>query len=66
MAKFLQIKGGDSTARLSYTPKVRELIVDLTEKKLYIGDGTTPGGVEITAGSDCPIVEDTNGDYVLG
>ena len=40
----LQIRRGPTVDRLTITPVDGELIYDTTEQKLYIGDGTTPGG----------------------
>jgi len=41
----LQVRRGQTADRLSITPIIGELIYDTTEKTLYIGDGTTPGGI---------------------
>lgn len=41
----LQIRRGPTADRTSITPVVGELIFDETEKRLYVGDGTTAGGV---------------------
>lgn len=40
----LQIRRGPTADRLTITPESGELIYDLTEQKLYIGDGITVGG----------------------
>lgn len=47
MANVLQIKRGTTVKRLAYTPAQGELVQDLDTKKVYIGDGTTAGGIEI-------------------
>ena len=49
MANILQHKRGTTAKRLAYTPAVSELVFDLDTKKLYIGDGVTPGGIEVNA-----------------
>lgn len=41
----LQIRRGPSIDRLSITPVEGELIYDVNEKALYVGDGSTVGGV---------------------
>ena len=44
-----------TTDRMSVTPNPGEFIYDETEKKLYVGDGETVGGVEVLNGnvSEC-------------
>lgn len=44
----LQVLRGTRSQRLSIVPLEGELIYDTTERKLYIGDGTTVGGVDPT------------------
>lgn len=46
----LQIKRGATTAVSAYTPLAGELVMDSTTKFVYIGDGTTVGGVRIGGG----------------
>jgi hypothetical protein len=41
----LQIRRGPTADRMSYTPVVGELIWDTTTNSLYIGNGTTAGGL---------------------
>jgi len=41
----LQIRRGSTADRILITPVIGELIFDTVEKVLYVGDGTTPGGV---------------------
>ena len=49
MANVLQLKRGTTARRLTYTPAPGEPVVDLTQNKLYYGNGTTVGGVAIEA-----------------
>lgn len=44
----LQIRRGPSVDRLTITPAEGELIYDLNEKSLYVGDGSTVGGIATT------------------
>lgn len=44
----LQLKGGTAAQVAAYTPKAREIVVDTTNYKLVIGDGTTVGGKPLT------------------
>jgi hypothetical protein len=44
----LQIRRGNTAQRLAITPLPGELIYDTVEKKIYVGDGATAGGVWIT------------------
>ena len=44
----LQIRRGLEVTRTGFVPAIGELIVTTDEKKLYIGDGTTAGGVLVT------------------
>jgi hypothetical protein len=41
----LQVRRGPTADRLLITPVEGELILDTTENTLYVGDGSTPGGV---------------------
>ena len=47
----LQIRRGTAGQRTGFTPDVGEPIWVSDSQKLYIGDGTTPGGVNILAAS---------------
>lgn len=47
----LQIKRGPSTDRANYTPLVGELILDSTTYQLFVGDGTTAGGIAVVGGN---------------
>ena len=57
----LQIRRGSDVDRQGITPKAGEPIFTTDTKKLYIGDGTTVGGiiVDTTAGLSS-VVEDTS------
>jgi hypothetical protein len=46
----LQFKRGLESDRSSITPAEGEFIYTTDEKKVYIGDGSTPGGVLVTGG----------------
>ncbi len=46
----LRIRRGTSAQRTGITPVSGELIFDTTQNKLYVGNGSTAGGVEIVAG----------------
>lgn len=45
----LQIRRGNTSQRLAITPLIGELIYDTTTGQIFVGDGSTPGGV-ITTG----------------
>lgn len=44
----LQIRRGSETELSTFTPAIGELIYDTTNKKLYVGDGTTVGGIDVS------------------
>lgn len=46
MATQLQLRHMDTATRTAYTPLVGEALWDTTTNVLYIGDGSTVGGVE--------------------
>jgi hypothetical protein len=46
----LQFKRGLNSNRTSVTPEEGEFIYTTDEKKVYIGDGVTPGGILVTGG----------------
>jgi hypothetical protein len=48
----LQIRRGNTAERISFTPLVGEIIYDSDTKTVYIGDGTTQGGIAATTVSD--------------
>lgn len=43
------LRRGPKVDRLLFTPLSGELIFDTTEKKIYVGDGLTPGGLKISS-----------------
>ncbi len=45
----LQIRRGSTADRLATTPLVGEIVYDTTTKAVYVGDGTTAGGLPVTA-----------------
>lgn len=49
MATSIQVKRGTTAKVAAYTPLEGELVLDLTTKKLYVGDGSTAGGNQILA-----------------
>lgn len=53
---LIQVKRGLSANRLSTTPANGEPLFTTDTKKLYIGDGLTPGGIEVDlSGSPAPV-----------
>lgn len=59
MATSLQIKRGATAKVAAYTPLEGELVLDLTTRKLYAGDGSTPGGNPVV-GSRKGVTDGTN------
>lgn len=55
MANIFRFKRGTTTKRQAYTPVAGEAVIDLNEKKLYYGDGSTVGGIAITGEDDTKI-----------
>jgi hypothetical protein len=51
MAQKIQIRRGVEAQRSLVTPDVGELIFTTDAKQVYVGDGTTAGGVSLAAGS---------------
>jgi len=49
LSNLIQARRGGTTARLAITPQNGELIWDTDQKKLYVGDGVTAGGVAVTS-----------------
>lgn len=49
MATSIQIKRGVTAKVSAYVPLEGELVLDLTTRKLYAGDGSTAGGNQIVA-----------------
>ena len=48
----LQIRRGTDSQRQGITPAEGELIYTTDTDKLYIGDGSTAGGIEVSGGVD--------------
>ena len=51
MAQKIQIRRGVEAQRSLVTPDVGELIFTTDAKQVYVGDGTTAGGISLAAGS---------------
>lgn len=49
MASSIQVKRGTTAKVAAYTPLVGELVLDTTTNKLYAGDGSTAGGIQVVA-----------------
>ena len=49
MSKKLQLKRGLESTRTTQTPAAGEIIVTTDDHKLYVGDGSTAGGIPIAA-----------------
>ena len=56
MTVEIRVKTGLESNRLAYTPSLGELLVTTDTRKIYAGDGATPGGVGI--GASCELVAD--------
>jgi hypothetical protein len=56
----LQLRRGTEAERTAITPVVGEPLYTTDDKKLYVGDGSTAGGVLITGGG-----APTNADYLV-
>lgn len=53
---LIQVRRGLEAYRLSITPDMGEPLFTTDTKKLYIGDGATPGGIEVDlSGSPAPV-----------
>jgi len=53
----LQIRRGTDSQRQGITPAEGELIYTTDTDKLYIGDGSTAGGIEVSGGTDSAAVQ---------
>ena len=53
----LQIRRGTDSQRQGITPAEGELIYTTDTDKLYIGDGSTQGGIEVSGGTDSAAVQ---------
>lgn len=66
---IIRVRRGLEVNRLSYTPQLGEPTFTTDEKKLYIGDGSTPGGilVDMNGAGLAPVqsVAGRDGDVVL-
>lgn len=51
----LQLLRGTTSQRTAFTPAASELVFDLTEQALYIGNGSTPGGILVNGGKFSPL-----------
>ena len=52
--KRVQQAGGVTADVAAHVPLIRQLLVDTTKKKLYVGDGATVGGLGILSDSEFP------------
>jgi hypothetical protein len=55
MAAIIKFRRGQTSDRFNIIPEEGEIILDIAEKNLYVGDGVTPGGILIKNGS--PLVD---------
>jgi hypothetical protein len=55
----LQVRRGTNAERLGITPAAGELIFTTDTKQLYVGDGTTAGGITSIAGTIDSLLADT-------
>jgi len=58
------IRRGEESGRLGIIPREGELIVTTDTHMLYVGDGSTPGGISCTGDNILNVVTKTN-DYSL-
>ena len=49
MSKKLQLKRGPESRRATQTPAAGEIILTTDDHKLYVGDGSTAGGIPVAA-----------------
>ena len=59
MAQTIQIKRGLEANRTGITPALGELIWTTDTKNLYVGDGTTAGGIKVTANVEASYIAST-------
>lgn len=57
----IQFRRGQEASRAGITPKSGEPLYTTDTKKLYVGDGSTPGGVEISSSGGGGAVDSVNG-----
>jgi len=60
--RLIQLRRGTTVQRMAITPDNGEPCWDEDEKKLYVGDGTTAGGVEVAGGGGTTSPLTTKGD----
>jgi hypothetical protein len=59
MPNTIKLKRGLESNRSSTTPSEAELIYTTDEKKVYVGDGSTAGGIPVTGEGNVQIVKGT-------
>jgi len=64
----LRLRRGTNAERLGFTPSEGELIYVIDSKRIYVGDGTTTGGVDIVAAAGGALTADLdlNNNDILG
>jgi hypothetical protein len=64
----LRLRRGTNAERLGFTPSEGELIYVIDSKRIYVGDGTTIGGVDIVAAAGGALTADLdlNNNDILG
>lgn len=64
----LRLRRGTNAERLDFTPSEGELIYVTDSKRIYVGDGTTAGGVDIVAAAGGALTADLdlNNNDILG
>ncbi len=65
MGHIIKLKRGPAESRENFIPDAGEIILDTTNNLLYIGDGTTPGGLLITNSSANIADKIAQGDMML-
>lgn len=65
MATTIQVRRGGTTNRMGITPSAGEPVWDTDEKALYVGDGSTAGGVLVTGDNAVDSVNGQTGTVVL-
>ena len=61
----LQLRRGTDSNRLSITPVVGEPIFTTDTKKLFIGDGSTAGGITVSGIDSAQIASIVNSNYIV-
>lgn len=62
----LQIRRGTDAERVTITPVEGELIYTTDDQRLYVGDGTTVGGIQITGYTNEDAQDTVNGMFQAG